>query len=119
MIGGWGDKRILECGVRNAEFEILRFAILASSYEDCEGDLIAVMDARFKLFERSDIPSVHKNDTTFLQGEILLEDAFPWSLMISLKGEKYISERWRLKIQSDRSLQNEFSSKNINSKGHR
>jgi hypothetical protein len=24
-----------------------------------------------------------------------------------------------LKIQSDRSLQNEFSSKNINSKGHR
>ncbi len=74
------------------------FAILAASYEDSEGDLIAVMDARFKLFKRRDIPSVHKNDATFLQGEIFLEDALPWPLVMSLKGEKYIFERWGLKI---------------------
>jgi hypothetical protein len=85
-------------GIWNAEFEIVYFAILAASYEDGEGDLVTVMDARFKLFKRSDIPPVHKNDATLLQGEIVLENAFPWSLMISLKGEEYFSERWGLKI---------------------
>jgi hypothetical protein len=31
----------------------------------------------FELLEGSDIPSVQENDPAFLQGEILLEEAFP------------------------------------------
>jgi len=66
--------------------------ILAAGYENREGDLIAVMDARIKLFKRSDIPPVHENDATFLQGKIILDNAFPWSLMILLKGEQQVSQ---------------------------
>jgi len=76
------------------------------------------MNARFKLFKGSDVPAVHENDATFLQGEILLEHAFPGPLVMSLEGDERVSQGSRFKIQGDRSFQNEFSSEHINNEGH-
>jgi hypothetical protein len=91
---------------------------LASRYEDGKSDLIAVMNSSFELFKGSDIPPVHENDATFLQGEIFLEDALPWPLVVCLKGDEHIAQGRGFKVQSDRSLQNEFGSEDINSESH-
>jgi hypothetical protein len=48
------------------------------------------MDLCFKLFKGSDVPSIDENDATLLQRVILLEDTFPWTLVISLEGDEYV-----------------------------
>jgi hypothetical protein len=86
----------------------MRFAFLPPCYKDRKGELIPIVDVCFEILERSNIPSIHKNDAAFLQGEILLEDALPGPLVMSLKSDEYLSQGRGVKVQRDGSLQNKF-----------
>jgi hypothetical protein len=68
--------------------------------------------------EGSDIPSVQENDPAFLQGEILLEKAFPRTLVMGLESEEYIPQGRGLQVQGNWSLQSEFSSKYVGDDCH-
>jgi len=82
----------------------MRFAILASCYKDRKGELIPIMDFCFELLEGSDIPSVQENDPAFVQGEVLLEKAFPWTLVMGLESDEHIPQGRGLQVQSNWSL---------------
>jgi hypothetical protein len=96
----------------------MRFALLSPGYKDRKGELIPIEDFCVELLERSNIPSVQENDPAFVQGEILLEEAFPWTLMVGLESDEHIPQGRRLQVQSNRSLQSKFSSEYVCDDGH-
>jgi hypothetical protein len=72
----------------------------------------------FELLEGSDISAVQENDPAFLQGEIFLEETFPWTLVMGLKSDEHIPQGRGLQVQSDRSLQSKFSPEYVGDDRH-